>query len=76
VGRSGTPPFEAEGHKRDVQAHLARLFKFPSYISENAKDLIRSLLVKEPAARIPLSRLLDHPWIKENASPNGIPLPE
>ena len=72
----GTPPFEAEGHSETYKRILRVDLQFPSYISENAKDLIRSLLVKEPAARIPLSRLLDHPWIKENASPNGIPLPE
>jgi len=72
----GTPPFEAEGHSETYKRILRVDLQFPSYISENAKDLIRSLLVKEPASRIPLSRLLDHPWIKENASPNGIPIPE
>ena len=72
----GTPPFEAEGHSETYKRILRVYLQFPSYVSENAKDLIRSLLVKEPAQRLPLSRLLDHPWIKENASPNGIPLPE
>jgi serine/threonine protein kinase len=72
----GTPPFEAEGHSETYKRILRVDLQFPSHISENAKDLIRSLLVKEPALRLPLSRLLEHPWIKENEYPNGIPLSE
>lgn len=72
----GTPPFEAEGHSETYKRILRVDLQFPSHISENAKDLIRSLLVKEPSSRLPLSRLLEHPWIKENEYPNGIPLQE
>ena len=35
--------------------------------------MISALLVKEPRHRLPLRKLLEHPWIVENASPNGIP---
>ena len=45
-------------------------------MSADARDMISGLLVKDPKARLPLSKLLDHPWIKNNASPNGIPQAE
>ena len=50
--------------------------KFAGEVSADARDMISGLLVKDPKARLPLSKLLDHPWIKNNASPNGIPQAE
>ena len=35
----------------------------PTHFSEEAKDLVRSLLRYQPADRLPLSKVLRHPWI-------------
>jgi aurora kinase len=69
----GVPPFEAEGHSETYKRILRVDLKFPAHVSQDARDMIGSLLVKEPRDRLPLSKLLEHPWIQNNASPNGIP---
>ena len=69
----GVPPFEAEGHSETYKRILRVDLKFPAHVSQDAQDMIGSLLVKEPRDRLPLSKLLEHPWIQKNASPNGIP---
>ncbi|KAL8137096.1 hypothetical protein V2J09_003097 [Rumex salicifolius] len=69
----GVPPFEAEEHsdtyRRIVQVDL----KFPPtpMTSSGAKDLISQMLVKDSAKRLPLHKLLEHPWIVQNADPSG-----
>ncbi|KFX88179.1 hypothetical protein O988_09135 [Pseudogymnoascus sp. VKM F-3808] len=35
----------------------------PSFVSPEAKDLIKRLLVLDPEKRIPLDQVLQHPWI-------------
>lgn len=66
----GKPPFEAEEanetHKRIMKAEV----KYPSdlELSPEVKDLISRLLVVDPTKRIPLSQVLEHPWIKKYAA--------
>ncbi|CAN6682064.1 unnamed protein product [Malus baccata var. baccata] len=70
----GVPPFEAKEHsdtyRRIVQVDL----KFPPkpIVSAQAKDLISQMLVKDSAERLPLHKLLEHPWIVQNAEPSGV----
>ena len=61
----GTPPFEAEGHSATYRRISRVDLRFPSRpeVSEDAKDLIRRFLVKEPHARIPLKDVPKHPWV-------------
>ncbi|KAH7616326.1 hypothetical protein Ndes2526B_g08422 [Nannochloris sp. 'desiccata'] len=65
----GQPPFEAAGHSETYKRILKVDLKFPSSpsVSEGAQDLIKKLLIKVPADRIPLEELLNHPWILSNA---------
>jgi serine/threonine protein kinase len=72
----GVPPFEAEGHSETYKRILRVDLHFPSHVSANARDMISALLTKDPKTRLQLSKLLEHPWITENASPNGIPAAE
>ncbi|RVW79251.1 Serine/threonine-protein kinase Aurora-1 [Vitis vinifera] len=70
----GVPPFEAKEHsdtyRRIVQVDL----KFPPkpIVSSTAKDLISQMLVKDSSQRLPLHKLLEHPWIVQNADPSGV----
>lgn len=61
----GGPPFEAEGHSATYRRISRVDLKFPSRpeVSEDAKDLIRGFLVKEPHLRIPLKDVPKHPWV-------------
>lgn len=48
-------------------------FEFPSPywddVSDTAKDLIRSLLVRDPAKRLNADALLAHPWVIGEGTP-------
>ncbi|XP_068662558.1 serine/threonine-protein kinase Aurora-3-like [Aristolochia californica] len=70
----GAPPFEAESQRNTFQRIMHIDLSFPSspQVSTEAKDLISRLLVKDPAKRLPLQKILEHPWIVENADPSGI----
>lgn len=65
----GSPPFEENSDvatkKRIKQVDL--LFP-PGNTSDGAKNLIRSLLRRNPSQRLPLSRVLIHPWILQHTS--------
>jgi aurora kinase, other len=65
----GGPPFEAEGNT-ETYKRISRvdLRIEEGSMSDLAADLIRRLLVKDPVARLPLSKVLEHPWIVRHAS--------
>ncbi|CAM6044470.1 unnamed protein product [Sphagnum compactum] len=70
----GTPPFEAKKHS-DTYKRIVRVdLRFPSkpVISAAAKDLICQLLVKDSSQRLPLQKVVSHPWIVNNADASGI----
>ncbi|KAK3313437.1 kinase-like domain-containing protein [Apodospora peruviana] len=58
----GEPPFEDSPlmtHKRIARADM----KIPEWVSKEAKDLIKKLLVLDPEKRLPLEEVQQHPWI-------------
>ena len=59
----GNPPFEAEGHSATYRRISRVDLRFPRGIPEDAQDLIRRLLVKDPSKRMSLSSIPTHPWI-------------
>ncbi|KAG0470750.1 hypothetical protein HPP92_017450 [Vanilla planifolia] len=70
----GVPPFEAKEHSDTYRRIVEVDLKFPPKptVSSSAKDLISQMLVKESSQRLPLIKLLEHPWIIQNADPSGI----
>ncbi|CAI9756599.1 unnamed protein product [Fraxinus pennsylvanica] len=68
---SGVPPFWAETEKGIFDAILKEEIDFESLpwpsISNNAKDLVRRMLTKDPKKRITSIQVLEHPWIKGQA---------
>ena len=42
-------------------------FEIPSYVNDEAANLISQILVKDPSLRPSLSDILSHPWIVNNA---------
>ncbi|POR30935.1 Serine/threonine-protein kinase ark1 [Tolypocladium paradoxum] len=47
-----------------TQRRIARAdMTIPSFVSSEAKDLIRRLLVPDPDKRIPLEQVQQHPWV-------------
>ncbi|KAL0903494.1 hypothetical protein M5K25_027880 [Dendrobium thyrsiflorum] len=70
----GVPPFEAKEHSDTYRRIIKVDLKFPPkpIVSSAAKDLISQMLVKESSQRLPFHKLLEHPWIVQNADPSGI----
>ncbi|KAG6420487.1 hypothetical protein SASPL_117018 [Salvia splendens] len=73
---SGVPPFWAETEKGIFDAILNEEVDFDSQpwpsISNSAKDLVRKMLNKDPRRRITSAQVLEHPWIKGQASDKPI----
>ncbi|KAL8462702.1 hypothetical protein ACS0TY_032841 [Phlomoides rotata] len=73
---SGVPPFWAETEKGIFDAILNEEVDFDSQpwpsISNSAKDLVQKMLTKDPKKRITSSQILEHPWIKGQASDKPI----
>lgn len=64
----GNPPFEAIGTIETYNRILKLDLMFPKFleVSIGAKDIIRRLLNKERTKRLPLTEVLNHPWILTN----------
>lgn len=61
----GKPPFE-ESSEFDTKERIKcvdLVFPIETSVSEEAKHLIRSLLRRNPSKRLPLAKVLSHPWI-------------
>eukprot|EP00898_Chlorokybus_atmophyticus_P006789 jgi/Chlat1/7110/Chrsp57S06794 len=69
----GDPPFEAAGHSETYKRITRVDLRFPEMpaVSADAKNLIVKLLAKDPKQRLPLAKVLQHPWIVANADPSG-----
>ncbi|GFO26191.1 Aurora kinase a-a [Plakobranchus ocellatus] len=65
----GKPPFEAETNAETYRRICKVDLQFPGFISAGAKDLISKLLRHDPKARLPLTEVLQHPWVVENTKP-------
>lgn len=61
----GKPPFETASHQETYQRIINVDLKFPPHVTSGAQDLMRKLLQKKPANRLPLDQVMKHPWISE-----------
>jgi serine/threonine protein kinase len=66
---SGCLPFESENSPVDVNKILQAEFEFDetywSFISDNAKSFISSLLLLDPSKRLTATQALHHPWFQD-----------
>ncbi|XP_058462904.1 serine/threonine-protein kinase PLK4 isoform X2 [Malaya genurostris] len=60
----GRPPFDTEGVKSTLTKVVMSNYTLPSYISQEARDLIDQLLKKNPAERMKLEEVLKHPFMR------------
>ena len=67
----GSPPFEAQGHHETYKKISKVDIKWPAHVTEDARDLISKLLVKDPQKRMNLGDVASHPWIKKNTAGDG-----
>ncbi|TPX36160.1 hypothetical protein SmJEL517_g01652 [Synchytrium microbalum] len=59
---TGTPPFESSAVKQTLDRVSRVDYVLPDSLSVEAKDLITRLLQKDPKRRLPLNKILAHPF--------------
>jgi len=73
----GFHPFFEEDQTETRNKILNARYDFPSpfwdNISEDAKDLIRKLLVLDPERRLSANEILQHPWLNSQNSRDKLP---
>lgn len=62
----GTPPFDANAVHSTFNRVVNANYKLPMHLSPEVKDLINSLLQKNPKDRLSLDLILEHPFIKRH----------
>ncbi|WJZ88094.1 hypothetical protein VitviT2T_007425 [Vitis vinifera] len=76
----GVPPFWAETEEGIAQAIVKSVVDFERdpwpHVSEDAKDLVRSMLDPNPYNRLTVEEVLAHPWIKNATSIPNVSLGE
>ncbi|PNI51898.1 PLK4 isoform 4 [Pan troglodytes] len=64
----GRPPFDTDTVKNTLNKVVLADYEMPTFLSIEAKDLIHQLLRRNPADRLSLSSVLDHPFMSRNSS--------
>ncbi|XP_018565099.1 serine/threonine-protein kinase Aurora-2-like [Anoplophora glabripennis] len=64
---NGRPPFESNSYDETYRRISKALFTVPDHVSNEAKDLMKRLLVVNPDKRLELKEVLKHPWILKHA---------
>jgi len=61
----GYLPFEDQNTKKLYQKILKADYKLPSFLSDNAKNLISMILNPDPTKRYTIKDIREHPWYKQ-----------
>lgn len=59
----GRLPFGGESYTELYQQILCANYTLPSYLSPECQDLIRHMLVSDPARRFTIEQIVRHPWV-------------
>lgn len=70
----GKPPFDTDTVKNTLNKVVLADYEMPAFLSREAQDLIYKLLRKNPADRLSLSSVLDHPFVSKCNSTNSTDL--
>ncbi|XP_027710404.1 serine/threonine-protein kinase PLK4 isoform X2 [Vombatus ursinus] len=64
----GRPPFDTDTVRNTLSKVVLADYEMPAFLSQEAKDLIHQLLRRNPAERLSLSSVLDHPFMCRSSS--------
>ena len=68
----GYLPFEDSNTSNLYKKILAGDFKLPNWLSPEACDLLRKILVTDPEKRFTIEKIRAHPWFLKNTTANDI----
>lgn len=75
----GRPPFQSKSNREILEKSARGLYTMEGEewegVSEEAKDLVKKMLIVDPKDRITTSSILEHPWIQmlDNSDGTGLP---
>ncbi|GAM17103.1 hypothetical protein SAMD00019534_002780 [Acytostelium subglobosum LB1] len=69
---AGFSPFKGEDEREIFDNIKENRVHFPEHFSLESRNLILGLLQKNPAERITLTDVINHPWIKKFAHPEAL----
>lgn len=71
----GRPPFETDDVNETYKRIHNNEYSFPShiFISEDAKDMIKKILVTNPSERLSLDQMRNHPFMNKQQIPKTLP---
>lgn len=61
---TGETPWNTKNQSLMTRQIMKASYTIPSYISQDCKNLIQSMLVLKPSDRPPLNVIIQHPWFK------------
>ncbi|KZT25853.1 Pkinase-domain-containing protein [Neolentinus lepideus HHB14362 ss-1] len=61
---TGTLPFDDDEESMMREMVIKGKFEDPEWLSDDARDLIKRILVKDPSQRLQIPQILSHPWFK------------
>ncbi|KAJ3019023.1 hypothetical protein HKX48_002458 [Thoreauomyces humboldtii] len=67
---TGNLPFDDENIRRLLQKVKSGSYFIPEHVSEGAKDLLKRMMVTEPARRITMQEIFRHPWFSSYKTKN------
>ncbi|TFK50468.1 Pkinase-domain-containing protein [Heliocybe sulcata] len=59
---TGTLPFDDDDESVMRKMVMKGEFEDPEWLSDNARDLLKKILVKDPSQRLQIPQILSHPW--------------
>jgi serine/threonine protein kinase len=65
----GSPPFESDTQRATCRRIRDVDLRFPHFVTPLARDLITAFLQRDPAKRISLKDVRNHPWIVQQLGP-------
>lgn len=69
----GQPPFEADGNTETYRRISKVDVRYPSHVSDGARDIISKLLRHDPSKRLALPQVINHPWVRANCTVQPTP---
>ncbi|XP_022917191.1 aurora kinase C-like [Onthophagus taurus] len=63
----GRPPFESRTYDDTYKKISKAMYTIPQFVSDGAVDLIKNLMVVNPARRLDIDNVLMHPWVIANS---------
>ncbi|KAK7691538.1 hypothetical protein QCA50_004937 [Cerrena zonata] len=66
---TGTLPFDDDDEFMMRQKVIKGEFEDPDWLSDEARDLIKNILIIDPSNRLTIAQIFDHPWFKLTPAP-------